>query len=106
MEAVRLGFVLADLNGLFVCAGDVGNTFLYGSTKESVYIIAGPEFGPDLKGKRMIIVKSLYGLESSAARFHEHLSTTPKSFGFKPTKVDFYLWYKRVNDHYKYIARY
>ena len=27
MEAVRLGFILARLNGLLVCAGDVGNAF-------------------------------------------------------------------------------
>ena len=67
MEAVRLGFVLADLNDLLVCTGDIGNAFLYGKTKEKVYIIAGPEFGPELQGKRMIIEKSLYGLKSSAA---------------------------------------
>ena len=106
MEAVRLGFVLADHNGLLICAGDVGNAFLYGTTKERVYIIAGPEFGPELQGKRMVIEKSLYGLKSSAARFHEHLSATLKSLGFKPSKADFDLWYKKVDDHYEYIARY
>ena len=80
MEAVRLGFVLADLNGLLVCAGDIGNAFLYGITKEKVYFIAGPEFGPELQGKRLIIEKSLYGLKSSAAQFHEHLAATLRSF--------------------------
>ncbi len=56
MEAVRLGFMLAQTNSLLVCAGDVGNAFLYGKTKEKVYVIAGPEFGPEVAGKRMIIV--------------------------------------------------
>ena len=79
---------------------------MYGTTKERVYIIAGPEFGPELQGKRMIIERSLYGLKSSAARFHEHLSATLKSLGFKPSKADFDLWYKKVDDHYEYIARY
>ena len=51
MEAVRLGFILAQMNGLQVCAGDVGNAFLYGKTQEKVFIIAGPEFGPELAGK-------------------------------------------------------
>ena len=106
MEAVRLGFILANLNGLLICAGDIGNAFLYGKTREKVYIIAGPEFGPDLQGKRMIIEKSLYGLKSSAARFHEHLSVTLRSLGYKPSKADFDLWYKKVDDHYEYIARY
>ena len=32
MEAVRLGFILARMNGLTVCAGDVGNAFVYGKT--------------------------------------------------------------------------
>ena len=53
MEAVRLGFIMARLNGLLVCAGDVGNAFLYGKTNEKVYVIAGPEFGIH-EGKRMI----------------------------------------------------
>jgi hypothetical protein len=47
MEAVRLGFILARMNGL-VCAGDVGNAFLYGKTREKVFVIAGEEFGKTL----------------------------------------------------------
>ena len=54
MEAVRLGFILARLNGLLVCAGDVGNAFLYGKTNEKVYVIAGPEFGSE-EGSIMVI---------------------------------------------------
>src|SRR5210317_1054222 len=33
---------------------------LYGKTREKLYINAGPEFGPELMGKRLIIDKSLY----------------------------------------------
>ena len=65
MDGVRLGFLLAKLNGLMVCAGDVGNAFLYGTTREKVYTIAGTEFPPELQGKRLLIVKSLYGLGSN-----------------------------------------
>ena len=64
-------FPLAATHGLSVCAADVGNAFLYGKTREKVYVIAGPEFG-EHAGKRMIIDRGLYGLKSSAARFHEH----------------------------------
>ena len=60
MEAVRLGFLIAKLNNLQVCAGDIGNAFLNGTTREKLYIVAGPEFGPELEGKRLNIVKSLY----------------------------------------------
>ena len=106
LEGVRMGFILAHMNGLMVCAGDVGNAFLYGKTCEKVYVIAGPEFGPLLCGKRMIIDKSLYGLKTSSARFHEHLSEKLRLMGYKPTKAYADLWYNKVGDHYEYIARY
>jgi len=85
MEAVRLGFIIARMNGLMVCAGDVGNAFLYAITKEKYYVIAGPEFGPDIEGKRLVIHKSLYGLKTSAAAFHEHLSMKLRDMGYAPS---------------------
>ena len=106
LEAVRMGFLLAEMNDLIVCAGDVGNAFLYGKTREKVYVIAGPEFGPEIEGKRLIIYKSLYGLKSSAARFHEHLSETLRKLGYTPSLAYNDLWMKKVGDHYEYIARY
>jgi hypothetical protein len=105
MEAVRLGFILARMNGLQVCAGDVGNAFLYGKTREKVFVIAGEEFGKDA-GKRMIIDRSLYGLKSSSARFHEHLSIRLRQMGYRPSKADPDLWYKKVGEHYEYVARF
>jgi hypothetical protein len=57
MEAVRLGFILARMNGL-VCAGDVGNAFLYGKTREKVFVIAGGIWKD--AGKRMVIDRSLW----------------------------------------------
>ena len=104
MEAVCLGFIIARMQGLLVCAGDVGNAFLYGVTREKYFIIAGPEFGPEAHGKRLVIYKSLYGLKSSTARFHEHLSVKLQSLGFKPTKADSDLWMKDCGTHYEYIA--
>jgi len=73
METIRLGFLIAAMNGLDVCAADIGNAFLYGRTRKKVYIMAGKEFGSD-SGQPLIIDKGLYGLRSSSARFHEHLS--------------------------------
>ena len=105
MEAVRLGFILARMNGLQVCAGDVGNAFLYGKTREKVFVIAGEEFGENA-GKRMIIDRSLYGLKSSSARFHEHLSVRLRQMGYRPSKADPDLWLKKVGDHYEYVARF
>jgi len=106
MEAVRLGFILARMNGLLVCAGDIGNAFLYAVTKEKYYVIAGPEFGPEVHGKRLVIHKSLYGLKTSAASFHEHLSVKLRELGYTPSKADSDLWMKDCGTHYEYIARY
>ena len=41
IDTVQLAFQIASLNGSKVCAADVGTAFLYGLTKEKVYIIAG-----------------------------------------------------------------
>ena len=54
----------------------------------------------------MIAVKAIYGLKSSSARFHEHLSIALQKLGFRPSKADADLWIKKVDDHYEYIARY
>jgi hypothetical protein len=105
MDSVRLAFALASMHNLDVCAADVGNAFLYGKTKEKVMIRAGPEFG-ESAGKILIIDKGLYGLKSSAARFHEHLAAKLRKMGFLPSKADHDLWYRKVDDYYEYIATY
>jgi len=73
METIQLGFLIAAMNRLDVCVADIGNAFLYGRTREKVYIIAGKEFGDD-SGQPLIIDKGLYSLRLLSARFHEHLS--------------------------------
>jgi hypothetical protein len=105
MDSVRLAFALAAMHNLDVCAADVGNAFLYGKTKEKVAIKAGPEFG-EHAGKILIVDKGLYGLKSSAARFHEHLAAKLRKMGFKPSRTDLDLWYRKVGDYYEYIATY
>jgi hypothetical protein len=105
METIRMGFVVAAMNDLKVCAADVGNAFLYGITREKVYVIAGPEFG-HLEGRKLIIYKGLYGLKSSGARFHEHLAEKLRSLGYKPSRPDPDFWIKKVGDRYEYIATY
>ena len=60
MKTVFLGFLLADINGLQVCAVDISSAYLDAKTHAKCYIIAGPEFG-DLEGKKLVIDCSLYG---------------------------------------------
>ena len=101
-----LNIFLGNLNDLKCCAGDVRNAFLNGYIKEKIYIIAGPEFGPELAGRVLITVRSLYGLRASAARFHEHLTVNLRKLGFHPSKADPNLFYKDMGDHYECLASY
>jgi hypothetical protein len=102
MDTVRIGFFLGELYGISCCACDIGNALLYGKTKEKVNITAGPEFEIKLHGKNLIIDKSLYGLKTSAARFHEHLSQSLLRLGFKKTKHEPDLWMVNKSSHYDY----
>ena len=63
-----------------MCAGDVGNAYLEAYTTEKVYFIAGPAFG-DKEGHTIIIVKALYRLKSSRARFHYLWADTMHTLG-------------------------
>ena len=105
MDTIRLAFVLGAMNNLEVCAADISTAFLYGKTREKVYVIAGKEFG-EHAGKRMIIDRGLYGLKTSGARFHERLAAKLRRMGFRPSQTDFDLWIRPRSDHYEYIATY
>ena len=54
----------------------------------------------------MIVYKSLYGLCSSAARWHEVLADKLRRMGFKNSRADNDLWYRDRGDHYEYLASY
>ena len=105
LRSMRLALLIGEMNGLNVMVGDIGNAYLEAETKEKVYFIAGKEFGP-LEGHTLIIVKALYGLRTSGARFHEKLADTLRDLGFKPSLADPDLWYRDAGDCYEYICVY
>ena len=104
-EAIRLAMFAAAHNDLKIMAADIGNAYLHAKTREKLYTILGEEYDK-LGGKILIFQKGLYGLRSSGARFHEHLSDILKKMGFLPSKADADLWFKDCGAHYEYIARY
>jgi Reverse transcriptase (RNA-dependent DNA polymerase) len=106
MDTIIIGFFLGELYGLSCCACDIGIAFLYGKTKEKVYITAGTDFGSRLYGKNLIINEPLYGLKTSAARFYEHLAESLLRLGFRKTKHDPDLWMVDKTSHYEYLATY
>ena len=47
LRGIRMISFLAELNNMELWSTDIGNAYLESYTKEKVYIIAGPEFGPN-----------------------------------------------------------
>ena len=66
LQSLRIVCFLAELNGLQVAGGDVGDAHPEACTKEKACFRAGEEFG-ELKGHLLIVVKALCGLRSSGA---------------------------------------
>ena len=105
MRSLRIVCFLAELNGLKITGGDVGNAYLEAYTKEKVCFRAGPEFGP-LEGHLMIIEKALYGLRTSGARFHAKFADTLRELGFTPTYADPDVWIRDAGSCYEYVVVY
>eukprot|EP00977_Amphora_coffeiformis_P003476 scaffold640_cov166-Amphora_coffeaeformis.AAC.12 len=105
LRSLRIVTFLAELNGLRLTGGDIGNAYLEAYTKEKVCTIAGPEFGP-LQGHMLIIDKALYGLRTSGARCHAKFADTLRTLGFTPTYADPDVWIRDGGDCYEYIVVY
>ena len=110
-ESVRMGFLLAALNDVDIVAADVGNAYLNATTKEKVYIITGPEFGPLDQGKVAVIVRALYGLKSSGAMWRSHFAANLRDMGFTSSLGDPDIWFRAAEkpdktEYYEYILVY
>ena len=57
--------------------------------------MAGAEFGSN-QGRPCIIVRALYGLKSSGARFRDHLSAIIREQGFVNSKADADVWMRKA----------
>ena len=109
-ESVLLAFLIAALNDLEVLAGDVQNAYLNAGTKERIYTIAGKEFGSNC-GKRVLIVRALYGLKSSGAQWRAHMSKTLRDLGFVSSLADPDVWLRAAkqadgSEYYEYALVY
>jgi hypothetical protein len=111
-DSVRLALLVASLNGLDVRLSDIGNAYLTAPITEKCYIIAGDEFGPELKGRALKVVRALYGLKSAGAAFHGHLAGVLRnSLGFRPCQADADVWMRSAvkadgTPYYEYILCY
>ena len=110
-DSVRIGFLIAALNGLNLLAGDIQNAFLSAPTKERIFFYAGDEWKAD-KDRVVVVVRALYGLKSSALQFRNYLANTlGNHLGFKPSLADPDIWMKPSTSpngfkYYSYILVY
>ena len=66
-----------------VWGADIGEA----TTKEKLYIVAGPEF-EELQGHILVIHKALYGMKSSGLRWSQRLHDVMLQLGFTSCKAD------------------
>ncbi len=111
-ESMQIALFLAALNDLGVHLTDIGNTYLMAQTLECCYVVAGDEFGPELKGCILKIVRVLYRLKSAGTSFHVHLASILwHVMGFMPSLADPNVWMHLAmkpdgTPYYKYILCY
>jgi hypothetical protein len=110
-DSVRIAFLLAALNDVDIMATDIGNAYLHAPPREKVYTTAGPEFGAELQGQSVLIVRALYGLKSSGAAWRSHLANTLNSMGFMSSLADADVWLRPSSkpdgfQYYEYVLVY
>jgi hypothetical protein len=105
LRSMRIAIAAGELNGLFLMVGDISSAYLEAFTLEKVTFIAGPEFGP-LAGHLLIIVRALYGLRTSGARWHDRYADVMHLMGFSPCKADPDVWMRDCTTHYEYVLVY
>jgi hypothetical protein len=104
LEDVRLAFAAAELWDLDVLAADVSHAYIKALSKEKRYTVAGPEFGPKIQGRTLLIIKACYGLRTSGACWHAEAADTLRALGFKKSKAGTDIWIREQADHYELIT--
>ena len=78
---------MSEVNGINLVTVDITTVYVNVPCREKMAAVAGPEFG-EYKSCAVIIEKALYGLKSSGAVWHAHLSVKLRAMGFIPSLVD------------------
>ena len=105
-KAVRLGFILSQVQNLKCITSDVGNAFLIAFTCKKIFVVAGPEFG-EYESKIMIMDKVVYGTKTAALCFHEALSIRVRCIGFQPSQAEPDFWWQKTKANgFEYVACY
>jgi len=96
-ESVRIAFTYAALHDIPVWAADIKNAYLTAPCSERYHTVCGPEFGSELVGRKVYIVRALYGLPQSGADYREHLrSCMEETLGFESCRGDDDIWRRKA----------
>ena len=74
-ESVRIAFLYAELNYLYILSCDISNAYLEAPCGEKLCTVAVKEFG-SLAGTPIRINRALYGLKSAGNSWNKAISTT------------------------------
>jgi hypothetical protein len=102
---MRIAIVAAEINNLDIMVGDVSSAYLKTYTQEKVCFQAGPELSP-LEGHLLVIVRDLYGLHTSGARWYDKLADVLETIHLYPCKYEPDGWMKDCCTHSEYLLVY
>ena len=107
LRSLRMVVFLSQLNDFEIWGADVGNAYLEAYTDQNLCIIVGPEF-KELHVHLLIMIKTLHGIRSGGARWHDRLSDILQELKSKPSKADPDVWMRPEpgGTCYEYIAVY
>ena len=87
-DSVNLDFLIAGINDLDIMARDVGNAYLNAPCQENIWFTVGPDNGLEKTFKIMVMVRVLYGLNSSGSARRKIFAETLRDMDFVPTVAD------------------
>ena len=87
-DSGSVGLFIAELNDLDIMAWDVGDSYLNEPCQENIWFAAGPEHGPGETGNVVVVIRDLYGLNSSGASWRKMFAETLIHMEFVPTVAD------------------
>ena len=90
-DSVVIALTIAALNGLYILACDIQNSYVTSKCREIIFTKAGTEFGSE-EGSIMVVKKFLYGLKSSGSEFRPKLDILLHNIGYTPSKADPDVW--------------
>ena len=90
-DSVRLGFLLAALNGVDMLACDLENAYLNAPCREKIWFEGGRECGED-QGKVLVVTRALYGLKSAGSSWRSSLAEALRNLKFESTRADPDVW--------------